>query len=121
VRHKSISFSQRNPLLTNVRRSSVFNITFFHSFVGLGRGEEGGDDDDWSASPASSRLLFFDALVFELFARDPFILHVMGVFTHIRSGAMEVGGLRQSAGVDLNHLAAVAVTKRQRSRSTCLI
>jgi hypothetical protein len=36
VRHRSISFSQRNPLLTKESRSSVFNLAFFHSLDGLG-------------------------------------------------------------------------------------
>jgi hypothetical protein len=82
--------------LTKVRRSSVFSFAFFHSFTELGRGEEGGnDDDDWPASLASSRLLFFIAPVFKLFAGDVFILQVTGVFTRIRSGAAEVGRLRR--------------------------
>jgi hypothetical protein len=67
VRHRSISFSQRNP--TRASRSSVFSFTFFHSLAGLGRGVEGGDDD-WSASSASPRFLFFDVPDFELFIRD---------------------------------------------------
>jgi hypothetical protein len=78
------------------RRSSVFNFAFFHSFAGMGRGVEGGDDNDWPASLDSSCLLFFDALVFELFAGDVFILQVMGVFT--RMGAAEgadCGGRRE--------------------------
>jgi hypothetical protein len=73
--------------LTKARRSSVFNFTFFHSFTGLGLGEEGGDGDDWPASSASSQLLFFDSSVFLLFARDPFILQVTSFFTLIRLGA----------------------------------
>jgi hypothetical protein len=98
VRQRSISFSWRNPLLTKVRMSSVFSFSFFHSFTGLGRGDEGADDDDWPASPASSRLLFFNTPVFLLFARDPFTLQVTGVFTHIRSGDAEgadYGGSRK--------------------------
>jgi hypothetical protein len=46
VRHRSISFSRRNLLLTRARRIPMFNFVFFHSFARLGRGEEGGDDDD---------------------------------------------------------------------------
>jgi hypothetical protein len=68
VCHRSISFSRRKPLLTRMRRSSVFSFTFFHPFAGLGRGEEDGDDNDWSVSPASSQLLFFDTPVFVIFA-----------------------------------------------------
>jgi hypothetical protein len=55
-----------------------------------GEGEEGGDDDDRQASSAFSlRLLFFDTLVFDLFAEDAFILQVIGIFTRILSGAAE--------------------------------
>jgi hypothetical protein len=68
--------------------------------IGAG-GEEGGDDDDWPASPASSRLLFFDAPVFKLFAGETFILQVIGVFTRIRLGPTEVGRLQRRAQVDL--------------------
>jgi hypothetical protein len=76
--------------LTQARRSSLFNFAFFHSFTELGRGEEGGDDYDRQASLAFSLwLLFFDTLVFNLFAEDAFILQVIGVFTHIFSGAAE--------------------------------
>jgi hypothetical protein len=73
-----------------VRRSSVFNFAFafFHSFAGLGRGEEGSNGDDWPTSPASSRLLFFDPPVFLLLAGDPFILQVTDVFSRIHSGAV---------------------------------
>jgi hypothetical protein len=39
TRHRSISFSRRNPLLTKVRRSSVFNFALFHSFDGFDRVE----------------------------------------------------------------------------------
>jgi hypothetical protein len=85
VRHRSISFSRRNPLLTKESISSVFSFTFFHSLARLGRGVEGGDNT-WPASSTSLRLLFFDALVFELFVGDVFILQVTGVFTRIRSG-----------------------------------
>jgi hypothetical protein len=56
-----------------------------------------GGGDDWLASLASLRLLFFDASVFELFVGDVFILQVTGVFTRIRSGATAVadcGGVR---------------------------
>jgi hypothetical protein len=49
-----------------------------------------GGDDDWPASSASLRLLFFDAPAFKLFAGDVFILQVMGVFTRIHSGATDV-------------------------------
>jgi hypothetical protein len=87
--------------LTKEGRSSVFNFDFFHSFARLGRGEEGGDGDYCPASPASLRLLFFDTPVFELFTGDAFILQVTRVFTHIHSGAMEVGGLRRQTQVDL--------------------
>jgi hypothetical protein len=72
----------------------------------LERGEEGGDDDDWSTSPASSRLLFFVTPVHVLFAGDDFILQVTGVFTHIRSRAPEAGGLRWWANIDLHYFAA---------------
>jgi hypothetical protein len=53
------------------------------------RGDEGGGDDDWPASPASSRLLFFDVPIFLIFVGDPFILQVTDVFTRIRSRAVE--------------------------------
>jgi hypothetical protein len=86
VRHRSISFSRRNPLLTKVSRSSVFNLAFFHSLAWLGRRVD--DNDDSGAEPSASlQVLFFPALVFMLSDRDAFILEVTGVFTHIRSGA----------------------------------
>jgi hypothetical protein len=75
----------------------------------LGKGEEGGDDDDWPVSPVSSRLLFFDASVFELFAEDAFILQVTGVFTRILSGAVEVGGLRRRAIYSRNDGGSIVV------------
>jgi hypothetical protein len=53
----------------------------------LRRVRRGGADDDCPTSPASSRLLFFDAPVFVFFVREDFILPVMSVFTRIRSGA----------------------------------
>jgi hypothetical protein len=85
VRHRSISFSRRNPLLTKVSRSSVFNLAFFHSLAWLGRRVD--DNDDSGAEPSASlRVLFLPALVFMLLDRDAFILEVTGVFTHIRSG-----------------------------------
>jgi hypothetical protein len=86
--------------LTKARRSSVFNFAFFFFFAGLGRGEEGGYDDNWLASSASSWFLFFDMPVFELFAADAFILQGTGVFTHIHSGATELGRLWRWAQVD---------------------
>lgn len=64
----------------------VFSFAFFHSVSGLGQGDKGGDDDDWLAPPASSRFLFFDTPVFLLFAGDPFIVQVTGVFTRIHKG-----------------------------------
>jgi hypothetical protein len=67
----------------------MFSFAFFHSLAGLGRGVEGGDDA-WLASSALLRLLFFDALVFELFVGDVFILQVTGVFSRIFSGAIVV-------------------------------
>jgi hypothetical protein len=64
--------------------------------AGLGRGVEGGADA-WPASSGSLRLLFFDAPIFELFARDVFILQVTDAFNRIHSGATSVadyGGVR---------------------------
>jgi hypothetical protein len=73
----------------------------------LGRGEEGDDDDDWPASPISSRLLFFDAPVFELFVRDAFILQVM------MSSLTFTWGLRReqtvAAQVELIYLVVAAI------------
>jgi hypothetical protein len=80
--------------LARARRSSVFSFAFFSLFHRIQWSGGGGNDDDWPASPASSRLLFFDALVLVLFTRDPFILRVMSVFTCILSGVAEEGGLR---------------------------
>jgi hypothetical protein len=45
ARHISISFSRRNPLFTNARRSSVVILDFFHSLAGLGCGGDVGGDD----------------------------------------------------------------------------
>jgi hypothetical protein len=57
------------------------------------RSGEGRDNDDWPASLASLRILFFDALVLVLFDDDAFILPVTSVFTRICSAAAGVGGL----------------------------
>jgi hypothetical protein len=84
-------------------------LAFFHLFVVLGQGEEGGGDDEWSASSASSRLIFFDTPVFVLFAGDAFILQIMVVFTRICSGAEGEGGLGKQANVDLIYFAVAAV------------
>jgi hypothetical protein len=45
VRHMSISFSHRNPLLTRASRSSVLILDFFHSLAGFGCGGDVGRDD----------------------------------------------------------------------------
>jgi hypothetical protein len=73
---------------------------------------EGGDDDDWLVSPASSRPLFFDTPVFELFAGDDFIVQVTRVFTRIRSEAAKEGALRRRASVDPMYLAVVATEEK---------
>jgi hypothetical protein len=114
ARHISISFSRKNLLLTRESRSSVFNLAFFHSLVGLECGEDGGDNSRADPS-ASLRALFFPASVFELLDGDAFILQVQSFFTHIRSGATLVvdgggapgsllsrggSGSRSSAGED---------------------
>jgi hypothetical protein len=100
--HMSISFSRRNPLFTNVSKSSVFALDFFHSLFGLGRGGDVGGDESRSDPSASLRDLFFPAPapVFMLLDGEDFILQVHRVFTRIRSGASLVassGGARGSA------------------------
>jgi hypothetical protein len=54
---------------------------------GFGRGEEIGGVDPWANPVASSRDLFFLALVFILFDEEDFILQMHLVFTRIRSEA----------------------------------
>jgi hypothetical protein len=49
IRHRSITFSRRNPLLTRASRSSVFSVAFFHSLVGLGK--------EWKAAMTPGRHL----------------------------------------------------------------
>jgi hypothetical protein len=96
----SISFSQRKPLFTRAGRFSVFALYFFHSFFRFERGGEVGGVDPWADPAASSRDLFFPALVFMLFDGEDFILQVHRVFTRIRSGAFleaRSGGARGSA------------------------
>jgi hypothetical protein len=66
-----------------VRMSSVFSFSFFHSFPGFGGA---GREDDCPTSPASSRLLFFNAPVFVLFTSEDFILLVTSIFTRIDRG-----------------------------------
>jgi hypothetical protein len=58
-RHKSISFSRRNPLFTKASRSSVFSLDFFHYLGGLGCGGDVGGDDSWADPSDSLRDLFF--------------------------------------------------------------
>ena len=92
---ESTTFSLRRPLFTGDKISSVFNFDFFRAFFVSGGA---GRDDDCPSSPRSSQALFFDSRIFD---GDDFILVVMSVFTRIRSGATEVGELRQRAQVDL--------------------
>jgi hypothetical protein len=54
---------------------------------GFGRGGDAGGVDPSADPTASSRDLFFPAVVFMLFDRDGFILQRQRVFTCIRSGA----------------------------------
>jgi hypothetical protein len=84
--HISTSFSQINPLLRRVNKSSVFTFDFFHSQLGSGRGGDIGGAAPVAATAASSQPLFFP-VVFADLDGDGFILHVHGVFTRIRSGA----------------------------------
>jgi hypothetical protein len=80
----------KEPAVHQGEKVFSLHFAFFHSFTGMGRGDEGGDDDDHPTSSISSlRLLFFNAPVFELLAEDAFILQVTGIFTHIRSRAAE--------------------------------
>jgi hypothetical protein len=81
-----------NPLFSRVSRSSVFTFDFFHSRLGSARGGDMGDTAPVAAAAASSRLLFFPA-VLDALDGDGFILQVQGVFTRIRSGAtLKVSG-----------------------------
>jgi hypothetical protein len=82
----------------------------------VGRGEEGGDDDNWPASPASLRLIFFVPPVFVLFIGDALILQVTGVFSRIRSGATWEGAPWQWANVDLIYLAAATAAQEQQEQ-----
>jgi hypothetical protein len=90
ARHKSTSFSRRNPLLRSASRSSVFTLDFFHSWLGFGRGGDTSGDVPVVDPAVSSRDLFFPPAVFKLLDGEGFILQVHRVFTHIRSGAMAV-------------------------------
>jgi hypothetical protein len=109
TRHRSISFSHKNLLLTNASRSSVFKLDFFYSLAGLGCGEDGGDDSGADPS-ASLRDLFFPAPLFGLLDGDGFILQVQGVFTRIRSGATPMAGGGGALG-SLLSLAAAQVAE----------
>jgi hypothetical protein len=96
----STSFSQRKPLFSNTNKSSVFALDFFHSLFGFRRGGVVGGVDPSADPDASSRDLFFPALVFMLFDGDGFILQMQRAFTRIRSGAAletSSGGARGSA------------------------
>jgi hypothetical protein len=89
-------------MLTRASRSSVFNLAFFHSLVGLGRGVDDGDDSGADPS-ASLRVLVFPAPVFELLDGDAFILQVHGVFTRIRSGATLAADCGSASRSNLKH------------------
>jgi hypothetical protein len=90
-----------NPLLRRASKSSVFAFDFFHSRFGSSRGGDIGSAGPAVDLAASSWLLFFPPVVFEVLDGDGFILQVHGVFTRIRSGAIPValdgGALRSTA------------------------
>jgi hypothetical protein len=44
----------------------------------------------------------------------------MGVFTHIRSGAVEAGGIQQQAHIDLLYFAVVAAAAGEEQRGQSL-
>jgi hypothetical protein len=67
-------------------------LDFFHSLFRFGRGGEVGGVDHWVHPVASSRHLFFPALVFMLFDGEDFVLQMHWVFTRIRSVAFPEGG-----------------------------
>jgi hypothetical protein len=108
ARHISISFSQSNPLFTNISKSSVLALDFFHSMFGFGREGDVGGVDPWADPSASSRDLFFPTPVFMLLDGEDFIFQVHRVFTRIRSGASLVVGGDSARGSIYYGVTAVA-------------
>jgi hypothetical protein len=82
-------------------------LDFFHSRFGSGRGGDTGGDVPAAYPAASSRVLFFPPVAFEIFDGKGFILQVHGVFTCIRSGATMVVSYGGALGSTILSTAAV--------------